>query len=229
MMRRHHRNFLPVDYSLDGWRQRSDNFGRICSLPAECERNASTDAADESAATGGSWSDSSSTPLAAHRKRQQAQLSPKICIENEEGGGRRKRESGRSLDEQSTVSESRSVGSYSVDSEGSAPFLADNDMELGSYLSSRQQSICSVRSESVSLEQSLSARNPAPPPSKQQQEELPPSRSPSARFNFLSVPHRSNVWPAQTDQHRHRSEHQSMQYQLGSLSSLMNSRLSLSK
>lgn len=223
-MHRHHRNFLPVDHSLDGWRKRSDDFTKIRSLPTECERDASTEAADDNVAA--SLSDSGGTPLA---NRPKPQLSPKICIENE-ASARRKRESGRSLDEQSTVSESRSVGSYSIDSEGSAAFLADQDTELGSYFSSRHASICSARSESISFDQSLSARQPARCPSKSQQDEMPPSRSPSARFNFLSVPQRNNVWPTPEQQQRHHSANLSaLHSQLGSLSSLMNSRLSLSK
>lgn len=238
-MFRHHRNFLPVDHSLDGWRKRSDNFTKIRSLPTECERNASTDAADESAATGGSWSDSSSTPLAKHRiiksDGRQKQLSPKICIEHDDQGAQRKRDSGRSLDDQSILSESRSVGSYSVDSEGSAPFLADHDVELGSYYSSRQASVCSVPSESASIEHSLSARNAvhlAGALHKQQQLDGPPSRSPSSRFNLLSVPGRSNnSWLASSDQRRtaRSDRHSALHSQLGSMSSLMNSRLSLSK
>lgn len=227
---RHHRNFLPVDYSLDGWVQqqpasplRSDHFQKIRSLPTESEQQIEMDETRLAA----SWSDSSSVPIA---KRTPPTTSPQICVHRDIHD----ENYALSLDEHSGFSE-RS-GSY--DSNESSHFLADQETDPGSYCSSRKPSFSSVRSESGT--ENLDRRSGT---NKQSLSARPHigmlSRSSSSRSTFLSVPSRlpNSVWPSSVSDHLHPSDRGTKQSDrqpplhshLGSTSSLMASRFSLSK
>lgn len=224
---RHHRNFLPVDYSLDGcWQQsRSDHFEKIRSLPSESEQQMEVDETRLAA----SWSDSSSAPIT---KRNQ-QTSPQICVHQHEI--HQQENSGLSLaDDHSGFSE-RS-GSY--DSNESSHFLADQETDPGSYCSSRKPSFSSVRSETgtenIDRRTGVAKQNPS---ARQHLGML--SRSSSSRSTFLSVPSRvpNAVWPSTASDHLHPADRGTKSSErlpsphslMGSTSSLMASRFSLSK
>lgn len=218
-MCRHHRNFLPVDYSLDGWQSRSENFQKIRSLPSESEQQMEM---EENARTTASWSDSTSTPI--------SKPSPQICVHRDIS----QRNSDRCFDGQSIVSE-RSGCSY--DSDESSHFLADPETDPGSYSSSRKPSFSSVRSESGTAENGDRRMGAQHNLSSRQQSMGMLSRS-SSRSTFLSVPSRvpNSLWLSSASEQLHTTDNNkqsrlqpSLQSQLGSMSSLMASHLSLSK
>ena len=217
-MCRHHRNFLPVDYGLEGWQSRSDNFQKIRSLPSESEQ---MEMDDNNARLAASWSDSTSAPITT-------KTSPQICVQRETS----QRNSERSLFD--GVSERSSY-----DSDESSHFLADHETDPGSYSSSRKPSFSSVRSiesGTENVDRRTAGAKHSNLSSRQQSAGML-SRSSSSRSAFLSVPTRvpnNSLWLSatsdQTDNNKlSRLQQPSLQSQMGSMSSLMASRLSLSK
>lgn len=221
---RHHRNFLPVDYSLDGW-PRSEQFQKIRSLPSECEHQMEMEETNNSAA---SWSDSTGTQITTIGRKQKTS-SPKICVQRDVY---RQPSIDRSFDEHSSII---SEHSRSYDSQESSHFLADQ--ELG-YSHTRNPSFSSVRSEScmenVDSRTDGSANKPTLSP---HHHSGMLSRS-SSRSTFLSVPSKvpNSLWLSSTSDHLHQADNNkvmerqlSANSHLGSTSSLMASHFSLSK
>jgi hypothetical protein len=222
---RHHRNFLPVDYSLDGWQSpRSDNFLKIRSLPSECEQQTEMEETNSLAV---SWSDTSSTPITTNpgRKQQATISSPKICVQRDAHVDRSFHEG------QSSIVSERSC---SYDSQESSHFLADQESDSRCYSPSRKPSFGSICSDSCT-DNNMDSRTSIKPTRSSHHNSL--SRSSSSRSTFLSVPTRvpNHLWLSSTSD-QHQTDHNKEQHgqssansQLGSTSSLMASHFSLSK
>jgi hypothetical protein len=219
---RHHRNFLPVDYSLDGWQSpRSDNFLKIRSLPSECEHQ--TETMEETNSLAVSWSDSTSTPISTNPGRKQpTSSSPKICVQRDD----------RSFDGQSSIISERSC---SYDSQESSNFLADQETDSRCYSPSRKPSFGSICSDSCT-ENMESRASIKPTRSSHHNSGMLSRSSSSLRSTFLSVPTRvpNHLWLSstsdhQTDHNKAIERQSSVNSQLGSTSSLMASHFSLSK
>ncbi|XP_057371673.1 uncharacterized protein LOC130692548 isoform X1 [Daphnia carinata] len=219
--KRHHRNFLPVDYSLDGW-PRSEHFQKIRSLPSECEQQMEVEETNNSAA---SWSDSTGTLITTVGRKQKTS-SPKICVQKDVY---QQPNIDRGFDEHSSMI---SEHSCSYDSQESSHFLADH--ELG-YSHSRNPSFGSVRSESCIENVDSRSDGSANKPSSHLHSGML-SRS-SSRSTFLSVPSKvpNSLWLSSTSDHLHQPDNNkvmerqlSANSHLGSTSSLMASHFSLS-
>ena len=214
---RHHRNFLPVDYSLDGWQSpKSDNFLKIRSLPSECEHQTEMEETNSSAV---SWSDTISNTTNPGRKQPTAS-SPKICVQRDVHVD-------RSFEGQSSIVSERSC---SYDSQESSHFLDDHETDSRCYSPSRKPSFGSICSDSCT--ENMDSRTSVKPTRSSHHNSL--SRSSSSRSTFLSVPTRvpNHLWLSSASDHQtdHNKEHQSsVNSQLGSTSSLMASHFSLSK
>ena len=222
---RHHRNFLPVDYS---WHPlRSDNFLKIRSLPSECEHQPET--MEETNSLAVSWSDSTSTPKTTNPGfKQPTSSSPKICVQRDSS------HINRSFDGQSSIISERSC-SYDSEFQESSTFLADHEMDSRCYSSSRKPSFGSICSDSCT--ENVDSRMSIKPiccPSYHNSGML--SRSSSSRSTFLSVPPRvpNHLWLSstsdqQTDPNKDIERQPSVNSHLESTSSLMASHFSLSK